>query len=214
MKKYKVQRVENNAVKISGKSDSIIWNKAEDLTDFSSPWNSQEHAKISFKALYDDENFYFSFSVHDSEVHMDTSGDGIENIGNSDRVELFFRKNKDLNPYYCLEIDPSVRIMDFIAKPNKDFDFLWNWPKEDIIVKSAIQDHLFVVEGSISLKSMKSFGLIQDNKIEAGIFRAKYNLEQNKEYHPTWITWVNPQTEEPNFHISSSFGILELAQLQ
>jgi hypothetical protein len=46
--------------------------------------------------------------------------------------------------------------------------------------------------------------------IEAGVFRAKYNTKNNIQFEPTWITWVNPKTETPNFHTPSSFGKLFL----
>ncbi|MBP8793372.1 MAG: endoxylanase, partial [Lutibacter sp.] len=136
--------------------------------------------------------------------------DSVNSIGNSDRVELFFRTDANLDPYYCLEIDPTPRIMDFKAYPNKNFDFNWNWPKNDIIVKSDIENNFFVVEGAITLASLKKINLLKDNKIETGIFRAKYNKQDNSTFEPTWISWVNPQTETPNFHIASSFGQLIL----
>jgi hypothetical protein len=62
------------------------------------------------------------------------------------------------------------------------------------------------------MESLKRFHLIKDHKIETGIFRAKYNTKDNLNFEPTWITWVNPNTETPNFHTPSSFGILDLAQ--
>ena len=120
-----------------------------------------------------------------------------------------------MSPYYCLEIDPSARIMDFKAFPDKQFDFDWDWPKEDLIVKSSIADDSFTVEGAISIKSLERLDLISDDGvIEAGIFRAKYNKkDENSSYEPTWITWINPNTELPNFHISDSFGELLLLQV-
>jgi hypothetical protein len=109
-----------------------------------------------------------------------------------------------------LEIDPASRIMDFKARPNKQFDFNWNWPSDDIKVKSAMESNCFTVEIAISLVSLTKLGLIKDDKIEAGIYRAKYNKQEDGNYEPTWITWVNPNTESPNFHTPSSFGVLHL----
>jgi hypothetical protein len=210
METYSVQKIPNKSLTINGRSDAVLWNNAEKLTSFLSPWSDEDIAPICFKALYDDENLYFSFLVSDPNIYTDVSGNSVENIGNSDRVELFFRVNDQLNPYYCLEMDTSVRIMDFEAKPNKDFNFDWNWPEEDIDVQSNITDTSFVVEGAISLKSLRSMNLIKDNKMETGIFRAKYSKNTEKDYEPTWITWVDPKTKDPNFHIASSFGLLVL----
>ena len=212
MKKYNVNQIENKTLVVSGKAEDTQWNKAEVLTDFVSAWNSEEPAKIEFKSLWDSEKLYFNFKVFDNEVHIDQKDNSIESIGKSDRVELFFRTDASLNPYYCLEIDPTPRVMDFMAYPNKNFDFNWNWPKNDFDVKSDIQKNFFTVEGSISLFSLWKLNLIKGNKIEAGIFRAKYNKQNNSIYEPTWISWVKPKSLTPNFHITSSFGVLNLME--
>ena len=96
--------------------------------------------------------------------------------------------------------------MDFIAYPGKKFDFNWNWPKDAIDVKSSVNVDSFTVEGAISIASLKRLNLIKNNKIETGVFRAKYNQKDYFGFEPTWITWVNPNTETPNFHVASSFG--------
>ncbi|MBP8793710.1 MAG: endoxylanase [Lutibacter sp.] len=210
MKSFNVNCIKKNALTISGKGDCPVWENATILTDFVSAWDIAPVKKIEFKTLYDSEYLFFCFKVYDNEVHIAKKDDSVDSIGNSDRVELFFRADANLNPYYCLEIDPTSRIMDFKAYPNKNFDFNWNWPKNDIVVKSHIAKDYFVVEGAITLTSLKKLNLLKDSKIETGIFRAKYNKQENSTFEPTWISWVNPQTETPNFHISSSFGFLNL----
>ena len=203
---YNVNLIEKNQLNISGKGDDVLWNKAAILDNFVSPWNTDKKSEIIFKALWDRENLFFNFTVFDTEIHIEKKDDSVESIGNSNRVELFFRPDDSLNPYYCLEIDTCSRIMDFIAYPNSNFDFNWDWPQNNLKVKSSINADSFIVEGSISIKSLKRFNLINNNIIETGVFRAKYKKTQNKTFEPTWITWVNPNTETPNFHISSSFG--------
>jgi len=210
MKTYNVNFNKNAQLKITGKADDPLWENAEVLTDFISAWDKEPVKKIEFKSVWDAENLFFCFKVYDNEVHIDKKDDSADSIGNSDRVELFFRTDANLNPYYCLEIDPTPRIMDFIAYPNKNFDHNWNWPQNDIEVKSHITKNYFIVEGAISLASLKKFNLLNDNKIEAGIFRAKYNRADGVNFEPTWISWVNPNTISPNFHTPTSFGILNL----
>lgn len=211
MKNYIVNRIEKNILQINGLGDNPFWNKAAILTDFVSPWNDLVPEKIEFRSLWDTENIYFSYTVYDANVHIDKQDDSVDSIGESDRVEIFFRIDEALDPYYCLEIDPTPRIMDFKASPKKKFDFDWNWPENDLIVKSNIKHDHFVVEIAVSIQSLKNFNLIKDNIIEAGIYRAKYTKQENKLFEPIWITWVNPNTETPNFHIPSSFGTLTLA---
>ncbi|TDE28456.1 MULTISPECIES: sugar-binding protein [Flavobacterium] len=209
---YEVNLIDKNQLNISGNGDDKLWDNAIILDDFISPWSTEDGSEIIFKALWDREKLFFNFTVFDTEIHIEKQDDSIESINNSDRVELFFRSDASLNPYYCLEIDPSPRVMDFMAHPNKDFDFNWNWPKNDLIVKSSINANSFTVEGSISIESLRSFNLIKNNTIEAGVFRAKYIKAQNECLEPNWITWVNPNTETPNFHIASSFGVFVLKE--
>lgn len=206
MKEYQVILIDKNLKnKVEILNDSV-WEKANCLTDFSSPWKNNPISKIEFRALHDIENFYFNFRVFDTDIYIDQNDDSVESIGNSDRVELFFRKDATINPYYCLEMDTAARIMNFKAKPNKDFDFEWKWPKSEIEIKSSKDEKSFSVEGRISIASLKELGLIQNDVIETGVYRAKFSKEDNQNYMPTWISWVNPNTPEPNFHIASSFG--------
>lgn len=209
MKTYQVNAVENGTLSLTGKGEDKAWEQAQVVNNFISPWDETKIDKIEFRALHDETYFFFCFKVFDANVYIDTTDNTHHSINNSDRVELFFRSDKNLNPYYCLEIDPSPRIMDFIAKPNKDFDFNWNWPVQDISVKSFKGNNYFTVEGTISLASLKTFNLLKNGRIETGIYRAKYYKQNNGSYEPTWITWVDPQTEEPNFHTPTSFGVLE-----
>ena len=211
MKTYKVHKVDTNHMQINGKVNHFLWDNALVLRDFSSPWHVQDVDDIEFRAVHDGENLFVSYRVNDSSLRIDTKDDSKKSVDNSDRVELFLRSDKHLDPYYCLEIDPLGRVQDFIARPNRQFDYNWNWPKEDMTIKSYITATCFTVEVAISILSLKKFELIQkDGTIEAGIYRAKYNQQSNGQFEPTWITWVDPKTETPNFHIASSFGKLKL----
>lgn len=209
-KEYSAVRISDNQLNINGKVNHSAWKKAKGLIDFCSPWDDEEVRKIEFKALWDASFLYCSFKVQDAEVYINKTDNIRDSINDSDRVELFLRSNKNLDPYYCLEIDPTARLMDFKAKPNKEFDFDWSWPKKDIMIKSDIQKDYFTVEIAISLVSLTQMDLLKDGKIEMGIYRAKYNKQENENYKPTWITWVNPNTKTPNFHTPTSFGIFKL----
>ncbi|RIV71157.1 sugar-binding protein [Flagellimonas aequoris] len=210
MKEYVVNHISSDQLSITGKADDPLWKMAHILTDFGSPWRKLHNTTTEFRALWDDENLYFMFRVSDTSIHIDKKGIGNESINVSDRVELFFRQDDSLTPYYCLEIDPTPRIMDFKALPKRVFDFNWKWPESHLIVKSHCDTNGFIVEGSISRVSLEKLNLIQNNKIETGIFRAKYEKVDTSVYESIWISWVDPKTETPNFHIASSFGTLIL----
>lgn len=210
MNTYKVNKILEKEIIISGDAKNLVWKKANILTDFSSPWDAEPIKKIDFKAIHNSDKIFFQFNVYDNQIYIHPSDDKNDSINNSDRVELFFRSDASLNPYYCLEIDPLARVMDFRAKPNKKFDFNWNWPSQEIEIKSSIESNHFIVEIAISIQSLKDLNLIIKGQIEIGIYRAKYNQQNDNIFQPTWITWINPNTETPNFHTPTSFGFLEL----
>ena len=209
---YKVKKA--TEVTLSGNVDDPQWNVANNLTDFKSPWDNKPVDPIAFRALYDEEYLYFSFVVADNEVYTDLKDDSKESIAQSDRVELFLRSDNLLDPYYCLEIDTQPRVMDFLARPNRDFDLGWSWPAAGIEVKSAIDEQKFSVEGKLSLASLKTLNLLKQDKmgyyLEVGVYRAKYTRETTGQNKATWITWIDPQTEYPEFHIKDSFGVFRL----
>ncbi|WP_264551618.1 sugar-binding protein [Flavobacterium sp. N2038] len=206
MKEYQVILIDKNSTDDVEILNSSLWENANCLTDFSSPWKNDPISKIEFRALWDLENLYFNFRVFDTDIYIDQKDDSIDSIGNSDRVELFFRANKTLDPYYCLEMDTSTRVMDFKARPDKNFDFNWDWPKEDLKLIASVDKVSFTVVGRISIASLNRLNLIQNNTIETGVYRAKFSKKENQNYEPTWISWVDPDTETPNFHTASSFG--------
>lgn len=212
MKEYQVILADKNLKNNKQILDLSLWEKANCLSDFCSPWKKDPVSKIEFRALWDLDNLYFNFRVFDTDVYIDQKDGSFDSIGNSDRVELFFRTNDSLNPYYCLEIDTAVRIMDFKAYPERNFDYDWKWPKKEIEVTTSKDDISFTVQGRISIQSLRDLNLIRNNTIEAGVYRAKFSLAQNLQYEPTWISWVNPNTEKPNFHIASSFGKFVLVE--
>ena len=82
----------------------------------------------------------------------------------------------------------------------------WNWPAKDIEIQSSVENDYFTVEIAITLDSLSELGLLKGNRLETGIYRAKYKQQADETYEPTWITWVDPKTEVPDFHIASSFG--------
>src|SRR5690606_23112288 len=102
--------------------------------------------------------------------------------------------DSSMDPYYCLEIDPLGRVQDFMARPDKNFDFGWDWPLEDICIKADITETYFTVEVVLSFDALRRYHLLNKNTIEAGIFRAKYHQQSNGQFTPTWITWVDPKT--------------------
>ena len=61
LKEYQVVLIEKKQINNDPILNSSLWEKANCLTDFCSPWKNDSFSKIEFRALHDLENFYFNF---------------------------------------------------------------------------------------------------------------------------------------------------------
>jgi len=126
-------------------------------------------------------------------------------------VEIFFRVNSSLNPYYCLEMDPLGRILDYKAVYYRQFDYEWKWPgKNQIMVHAIRTDPGYCVEGWLTLDSLRKLSLLQKNTLQTGLFRGQCMGQIGEKRQFRWISWIHPDSEKPDFHIPSSFGIILL----
>ncbi len=206
MKRYLVHKT-NQLIK----TDSS-WSHAILLNDFTLPWGKEKPKETSFKALYDDDFLYLRYDVKDNNINICSKIKNKEDVVNSDRVEIFFRKSDKLNSYYCLEIDPNGLVLDYSASYYRKFDFSWHWPKKHLDVKGNIKPDGYQVDVKISLESLRELGLLQNTIIEVGLFRADCIRPPNRgnSAEIKWVSWVDPKTETPDFHVSSAFGVFEL----
>ena len=209
-KKYQVKKI-NQSIQITGKGTDKCWKKAKKLTDFSYPWRVDTPPPTQFKALYSDTHFYFLYWAADTEIIQKEKGSKEMDIAQLDRVELFFKGKTDKAPYYALELDALGGILDTEANFYKKIDLDWTWPAEHLVVKAQRDRKGYWVEGSISFASLRNLGLYNDDGIlRTGLYRAEYVTQADGVVRPQWISWIQPNSELPNFHIPSSFGILEL----
>jgi len=200
MKKYRVAKI--------NKFDNRTWQKIDRIDSFISPWLESYFPKTNFQACHDEQNLYFKFEAIDNDIKINQASTDKMAVNDSDRVELFFSADQDLKNYYCLEMAPCGKVMDFEASYPKNMNFHWSWPKGQISIHTEMNDGGYVVHGWVSLSSLEKLNVLIDNQIMTGIFRAnciKYN-PGHSEFE--WISWVNPNTEKPDFHRPSAFGLL------
>ncbi|KAB5488194.1 MULTISPECIES: carbohydrate-binding family 9-like protein [Flagellimonas] len=207
---YEVRAITDGTVKDG------FWKSLPILTDFKQPWNSGFIQKTAFKACHDKDWLYLNYRVEDSSVHVQKiSGHKLE-VVHGDRVEIFFKTDALLKTYYCLEVDPDGRILDYTAAFYRKFDYEWSWPEGHLSAKAGRTDSGYWVELKVSLKSLQDLDILKNGAIGAGIYRGDC---RNLGHFPVnesefvWITWVDPMTEEPDFHVPSSFGRLKLLGL-
>lgn len=206
------QSMNTYQVKKSTNKPDPDWKEADVLTRFSYPWEDATPPETSFQAMYDDDKFYFRYEVTD--LHMLTyvdTNDKME-VVNSERVEIFFRVDEKLETYYCLEMDPLGRVLDYKAHFYRNMEFDWEWPANALNVNTQRTEKGYRLDGSITLESLKNLGILKGNKMVAGLYRGHCVKLEGTNADLRWISWIDPKTPEPDFHVASSFGIIQFVK--
>jgi hypothetical protein len=207
---YNVKSIPTGVMHITGKGDNAAWGKANLLTDFTYPWETEAAPATSFAALWDGTWLYLLYRAKDDSVITLKHKNVKSEIGASDRVEIFITRDSTLTPYYCFEMDATGRVMDYPAWYYRKMNYNWKWPKEQLIIKTSIVKYGYIVEAAISIQSLKNLGLLYDKRLNAGLFRAECKSIMNGKADLRWISWIKPKSAKPDFHIPSAFGELIL----
>ena len=207
---YNVQKTVT-PIQLTGKGSDTAWSNAKALSDFSYPWRTESAPTTTFKALWDDNYLYFLFRADDSNIWLKKEGLGEKDVVASDRVEIFFKADDEMNPYYSLEMDALGRVLDTEGRYYREIDFGWNWPKGGLLLKASIDETGYWVEGAISFVSLRQLGMYkEDQLLQAGLYRGEYQPQADGKQEVKWISWIKPDSETPDFHIPSSFGLFQL----
>ena len=173
------------------------------LRDF---WSGRTDS-TTFYACHDSDSLYLAAYCSDPDIHI-TEGESERSVDTSDRIALFFAQDDALSVYYCLEIDPDGKVMDYRASYYRQFDFDWDCP--GISVRGFSGNGSYSLRVSLSLNRLRELGVLQqDDTMIAGFYRG--------DYHPSdgsisWYSRLDPHTPEPDFHVPASLGRLKLAR--
>ena len=214
-KKYRVKRLGSLNREANRGVEGILsdetWGLAVELGDFSFPWTDKEAPETLFKALWDDDLFYFRFEVVDEDVVLAEGADSKEKVVGSDRVEIFFTTGDDLEPYYGLEMDPRGEVLPYETRHHRQFN--WDWSCPGLKICPMLTDVGYDLQGSIPLQTFRDLGCLHEKDgrsfLKAGLFRAEFSHGVGDEaVKDDWISWVDPGGEIPDFHVPSAFGVL------
>lgn len=210
LKTYRVKNIQHQELEISGAGADPHWGKATELADFTYPWEKKNASCTTFKALHSTNWLFCLFKVRAANVNVFERTHEKSEILKSDRVELFLKKDNHLSTYYCLEIDPLARVYDYEAHYHRNFNTDWSWPSGQLLIKTGRDNDGYTVEVAIHKNSLCSLGLLHGDVIEAGLYRAECAAIQEDRAEMKWISWIKPDSATPDFHIASSFGVLQL----
>ena len=201
------------APNLTGRADDPIWKNAAALTDFRFPWQERVAPATTFRALWSEEYLSFQFVVRDDDIVLGEGQTQEEAVLGSDRVELFFAADANLQNYYTLEMDPRAWVFDAHGRQYRKIDSNWNWP--GLQLAASRTEEGYILEGRIPMASFAELGLWQDDahrRLRCGVFRAEFAHAADGRIRQNWISWIQPDSPEPDFHIPSAFGNWELVE--
>ncbi len=196
-----------------GSGADPAWQQAVLLSDFRFPWEDRPAPLTQFRALWDADFLYFQFDVEDPDlvIHEDSTRD--KSVLGSDRVELFFSTNDTLNPYYSLEMDPRAWVFSSKGEFHRKIDPSWSWPGLETF--ASLTEKGYVLEGRIPMQSLTDLALWQDaarTRLIVAVLRAEFDHLPDGKVKHGWISWIQPNSPKPDFHIPSAFGRWELVR--
>lgn len=229
---YQARYVSPAKIELDGKADEPAWAQAAVEKHFVFPWKQAPAPATEFRALWDEENFYFSYRAQDADIVVLENFREPKDAVLEDRVEFYLCRDELMKDMYCVEIDSRGRVLDYHASYYRNFNF--NWDFAGLEAKGSPLPDGYEVEGRIPLKNIPALGFppIQaGTKVRFGIFRAEFShdrsgkpVEQRETIHnqgrqfagpppiEEWISWVDPKISEPDFHVPSALGWLEFVK--
>jgi len=208
-KSYGTAHFKDGEIQVDGAQDETMWQRIQPITDFTFPWQTKTSPLTEFRSFTNDEYFYFSFRVTDSNLVVLERLENPKDVTREDRVEIFFTQTPDLNSYFCIEIDPKGRVYDYRASFYRQFDSSWDCP--GLEAKGRITREGYIVEAKIPIETFSNLGFDLTGGMKSqqfGLYRAEFSrtVEEPKQ---EWISWIDPGTQTPDFHVPESFGCFD-----
>lgn len=191
-------------------SNNPDWPTISPLKEFGLPWENRPPPETTFRAVWNEELFQFRFDCIDEDLVLAQHETPEECVLGSDRVEIFFAPDLSLCPYYCLEIDPLGNVFDYKANYYRKLDR--SWKCAGLKIEAFVVHDGYTVTASLPLSTLRNLGILDPNssQIFAGVHRAEFTHRSDGSVQPGWMTWVPPETEKPDFHVPTAFGVLHL----
>ncbi|GHT12205.1 hypothetical protein FACS1894170_06730 [Planctomycetales bacterium] len=209
-KECSVTIIKDSRMSLDAADTESDWQRAERFA-FTNPWNREVNPQTVLLLLKDSDNLYFFFDVKDDEIVLDAAYSKERDNENEDRVELFFSKDKEMKEYYCLEIDPKGRCLSYRGHYYRDLQFDWEPPNGFSVVGKIVPSG-YKVEGAIPLQFISDF-VQEDGTLFFGTYRAEFSKSKDGTLVMNWLTWIDPKTKSPDFHVPSSLGKLRISKL-
>ena len=98
----------------------------------------------------------------------------------------------------------------FTRSHYRQFERGWTCP--GLTLSASICGKTYRVEGHLQLATLRELDVLKPAAREffAGVFRGEFSHEADGSARPGWMTWIDPKTDRPDFHVPTAFGVFEL----
>ena len=157
------------------------------------PWDGLEDDTV-FRCFSDEGSFMFFFEVTDSTLTCSEDFHGEATVELEDRVEIFFSPKPSMENYWCAEIDPLGRVLDYSGHYYRDIDYGWNFRSLRLI--GQLTKNGYIVAGKVSKAELRELGCDLEGGFWMGVFRADYRSDLSV----NWYSAVSTDDISPDFH--------------
>ena len=165
---------------------------AAQINTLHAPWDGLED-NTAFRCFSDSEWFYFTYEVEDATITLKADYQGEKDVEPEDRVEIFFSPRQEMDIYWCAEMDPAGRVLDYEAKYYRVMDYGWNFSTLELA--SNIKENGYTLWGKISKDELRALGVDLSN-FRMGVFRADFRPDGSV----NWYSAVPTEDKSPDFH--------------
>ena len=167
--------------------------KGFEVQAFHAPWDHLSN-RNRFYSYSSEERFFFTFEVLDSTLTLTEPFTSEADVEPEDRVELFFSPARGMNEYYCAEIDPKGRVLDYKARHYRQFDYSWNFTS--LKVSTQLTPWGYRIGGSLLRSELEQLGCNLEKGFWMGIFQDDF--QQDGSVH--WYSFIPTADTVPDFH--------------
>ena len=171
-----------------------IWDNVPVRKTFSAPWSGDLQDETEFQCYLSPHYFYFKFQVPDKTITQQEPFEKKLDVCNEDRAEIFLSACPGMETYYCMEIDPLGRPLDYVTNYYRQFDYEWSF--QTLQIETTIEDAKYTVAGRLSTNEMIQLGIPTD-QFYMGVFRADFNGPKDV----VWYSLLRVERKQADFHI-------------
>jgi len=164
-----------------------------EFNGFHAPWSGLDD-ETQFRCFSDNDYLYFLYTMVDSTITLCEPFVVETDVNPEDRIEIFFCADAAMtDTYYCAEIDPLGRVMDYSCKYYREIDYDWNFQTLETLGK--LTDNGYIVAGKVAKSELIGLGMNLD-AFWMGVFRDDFGSFEE----PIWYSVIPTDDQNPDFH--------------